>query len=157
TICSPPEGPAMFNRRDAMIRLGQLGLGALALPDLLGAESQAKPHAVNGKAKSCIYIFLWGGPPQMDLWDMKPESADGFRSLFKPINTVVPGIDICDQMPLLAKHTDKLAIVRSLTHPSDIHEFSCHHMLTGHKLNPQRGFPRNNRTRADVPFFGSIL
>jgi hypothetical protein len=152
----------MFNRRDAMIRLGQLGLGAMTLPGLLETEqAHASPRTavrgLGGKAKSCIYIFLWGGPPQMDLWDMKPESADGFRSLFKPINTVVPGIDICDQMPLLAKHTDKLAIVRSLTHPSDIHEFSCHHMLTGHKLNSQRGFPRNNRTRADVPFFGSIL
>src|SRR5262245_4985033 len=112
----------MLNRRDAMMRLGQLGLGALTLPGLLGAEkargSSGRPR---GKAKSCIYLFLWGGPPQMDLWDMKPDASSGIRSLFNPSQTKIPGIDISDQMPLLAKHTDKIAIVRSVTHSSDIH------------------------------------
>jgi hypothetical protein len=151
----------MLNRRDAMMRLGQLGLGALTLPGLLRGERlqarPADPGQPRGQAKSCIYIFLWGGPPQIDLWDMKPEAPDGIRSQFKPIRTAVPGIDVCDQMPLLAQQTDKIAVVRSLSHGSDAHEFSCHHMLTGKPLNPQRAFPRNARTRSDFPFFGSIL
>src|SRR5438128_2541735 len=100
------EIPAMLHRRDAMIRLGQLGLGALTLPGLLRVErARAASAATQRRAKSCIYIFLWGGPPQQDLWDMKPDAPQGIRSLFQPIRTVVPGVAICDQMPLLAQHT----------------------------------------------------
>jgi hypothetical protein len=151
----------MLNRRDAMLRLGQLGLGALTLPHLLGSE-QARARSVapagpGGKAKSCIYLFLWGGPPQQDLWDMKPDApSDGYRSHFRPIRTVVPGIDVCDQMPLLAKHTDKVAFVRSLTHRSDIHSPSVYHMLTG-KQSPRLVDLQNPRKRSDFPNFASIL
>jgi hypothetical protein len=87
---------------------------------------------------------------------MKPDAPQGIRSLFQPIRTVVPGIDICDQMPLLAKHADKVAIVRSVTHPSNIHEASVYHMLTG-KQNPTLISPRNFRRRTDFPNFGSVL
>jgi hypothetical protein len=147
----------MLHRRDAMLRLGQLGLGALALPRLLATEKAQATHATqHRKAKSCIYIFLWGGPPQQDLWDMKPDAPQGIRSLFQPIRTAVPGIEICDQMPLLAKHTDQVAIVRSVTHPSNVHEASVYHMLTG-KQNPTLISPRNFRRRTDFPNFGSVL
>jgi hypothetical protein len=147
----------MLNRRDAMIRLGQTGPGALTLPGLLQAE-QRRPMAPrsSGRARSCIYLFLWGGPPQQDLWDMKPDAPAGVRSLFKPIRTVVPGLDICDQMPRLAQHTDKVAVVRSVTHGSNIHEPSCYHMLTG-KQDPTLVVPRNQRRRSQFPFFGSFL
>src|SRR5262245_555631 len=108
-----------------MLRLGQLGLGALTLPALLRLEHSPARTAASSpprlKAKSCIYIFLWGGPPQMDLWDMKPEAPQGIRTLFQPVATNVPGIQICEHMPLLARHMDKVAVVRSLTHRSDIH------------------------------------
>lgn len=148
----------MLHRRDAMIRLGQLGLGTLTLPGLLGAEALASGSRQNKtRAKSCIYLFLWGGPAQMDIWDMKPDAPDGIRSLFKPIHTAVPGIDICDQMPLLSRHTDKVAIVRSVTHDSNIHDASVHRMLTGKRLPPARNFPANNRRRTDEPFVGSVL
>jgi hypothetical protein len=146
----------MINRRDAMVRLGQLGLGSLSLPVLLSSEraSAARPSSA-GKAKSCIYIFLWGGPPQQDLWDMKPDAPQGIRSLFQPVHTVVPGIDICDQMPLLAQQADKIAIVRSVCHNSNAHESSVYHMLTG-KENPTLVSP-NFRRRTDFPNFGSVL
>src|SRR5262245_2191844 len=142
----------MLDRRDAMIRLGQLGLGALTLPGLLEASS-ARPERDSlrlGKAKSCIFVFLWGGPPQQDLWDMKPDAPAGIKSQFAPIRTKVPGIQICDQMPLLAKHTDKLAIVRSYTHPSNEHEAGVYHVLTG-KPNPMLRVPTNQRKRSDFP------
>src|SRR5688500_18109302 len=88
------RGNAMLYRRDAMIRLGQIGLGAVTLPGLLAAhQSSAAARTVStaGKAKSCILIYLWGGPPQMDMWDPNPEAPDGVRSLFDPIATNVPG------------------------------------------------------------------
>src|SRR5438270_4673116 len=145
----------MLNRRDAMLQLGQFGLGALTLPGLLRAEGE-RALAGRARAKACILLFLWGGPPQQDLWDMKPDAPAGIRSLFSPIHTRVPGIHICDQMPLLARHTDKLAIVRSVTHPSNEHEVGVYHMLTG-RHNPALRVPSNQRKRSDAPNVGSVL
>src|SRR5438270_10243690 len=145
----------MLNRRDAMLQLGQFGLGALTLPGLLRAEGE-RALAGRARAKACILLFLWGGPPQQDLWDMKPDAPEGIRSQFKPIRTRVPGIDICDQMPLLARHTDKLAIVRSVTHPSNEHEAGVYHMLTG-KPNPALRVPTNQRRRSEFPNVAGIV
>jgi hypothetical protein len=146
----------MLNRRDAMIRLGQLGLGTLTLPGLLRAEQAPAAPAPRRRARSCILLYLWGGPPQNDLWDLKPDAPQGIRSLFRPIRTVTPGFDLCDQMPLLARHTDKLAIIRSMSHPSTVHEASVYHTLTG-KRNPTLVSPRNFRRRTDFPGVGSVL
>ncbi len=143
----------MLHRRDAMIRLGQLGLGALTLPGLVHAESAHRPGK---KAKSCIFVFLWGGPPQQDMWDMKPDAPEGIRSQFQPIRTAVPGITICDQMPRIAEQMDKVAIIRSMSHPSNEHEAGVYHTLTG-KPNPSLRAPGNFRRRTDFPNFGSIL
>ncbi|MDA0835661.1 MAG: DUF1501 domain-containing protein [Planctomycetota bacterium] len=147
----------MLHRRDAMIRLGQVGLGALTLPHLLRQEraqaaSRYAPHLIPtaGKAKSCILIYLWGGPPQMDMWDPNPEAPVGVRSLFSPIDTVVPGIQISEEMPLFAKHTDKTAIIRSYTHESNNHEPSVYRTLTG-DIDNTLAVPRNNRTRKFFP------
>ncbi|HLW66763.1 MAG TPA: DUF1501 domain-containing protein [Gemmataceae bacterium] len=149
----------MLHRRDAMIRLGQLGLGTLTLPSLLRGQALASTRhspVQRAGADSCIFVFLWGGPPQQDLWDMKPEAPQGIRSQFSAINTKVPGIQICDQMPQFAKHTDKVAIIRSVSHGSNNHEPSVYHMLTG-RQNPSLVVPRNQRNRRDFPNFASIL
>src|SRR5262245_36747706 len=109
----------MLNRRDAMLRLGQVGLGSLALPQLLAAQSTAsRPLTRRNHARSCILLYLWGGPSQQDMWDMKPDAPEGMRSLFRPMQTAVSGIHLCDQMPLLARQTEKIAFIRSMTHPS---------------------------------------
>jgi hypothetical protein len=144
----------MLHRRDAMLRLGQFGLGGLTLPALLQSKSAAA--ATTGKAKSCILIYLWGGPPQQDMWDMKPDSAPGIKSLFQPIPSVVPGIDVCELMPHFAKHTDKVTLIRSLSHDSNNHEPSVYRTLTGH-INNTLAVPRNQRTRRDFPNIGSIV
>lgn len=145
----------MLNRRDAMLRLGQIGLGSLALPGLLGAEASSTPTG-RRTARSCILLYLWGGPSQQDMWDMKPNAPDGMRSQFGLMHTVVPGIDICDQMPLLARQTDKIAFIRSMSHPSTVHEPSVYHTLTGHR-NDTLISPRNMRRRTDSPMFGSFV
>ncbi len=148
----------MLHRRDAMIRLGTAGLGALALPNLLRAETTpaAAPLAPNATAKNCILLYLWGGPPQQDMWDMKPDAPEGIRSQFQPIDTVVPGIQICDQLPQIARHTDKMAIIRSYTHPSNTHEVGVYHTLTG-QVNNTLAVPRNQRNRADFPNTGAVV
>ena len=147
----------MLHRRDAMIRLGQVGVGGLSLPALLELEqAQAaesnRHHLVpsGGRAKSCILIYLWGGPPQMDLWDPNPQAPVGIRSLFNPIDTVVPGIQIAEEMPLFARHTDKTAIIRSYSHDSNNHEPSVYRSLTG-KIDRSLRVPRNDRNRSYFP------
>lgn len=148
----------MLHRRDAMMRLGRIGLGSVALPELLRAESAraAGGGTGQGTAKSCILIYLWGGPPQQDMWDMKPEAPEAIRSQFRPIPTVVPGIDVCEHLPLFARHTDKTAIIRSLTHDSNNHEPSVYRTLTG-RINNTLAVPRNQRNRNDAPTLGSVV
>src|SRR5215213_1351096 len=99
----------MLHRRDAMLRLGHVGLGGLTLPGLLAAQAQAVEASRARKAKACILVYLWGGPPQQDTFDLKPDAPDGIKSQFQPISTAVPGIQICDQLPQIAKCVDKLA------------------------------------------------
>ena len=141
----------MLNRRDAMLRMGQAGLGALTLPNLLRAQGSA-----TRRAKSCILLYLWGGPPQQDMWDMKPDAPEGIRSAFRPIQTNVNGIHLCEHLPRLAQHADKLALVRSVTHPSTVHEPSVYRTLTGH-INNTLVVPRNQRSRRDQPNFAAMV
>jgi len=145
----------MLHRRDAMIRLGQLGGGALALPSLL--EARASAPARRGSADSCVYLFLWGGPPQQDTFDLKPDAQAEFRGEFRPIRTNVSGIDVCEKLPRLARLADKFALVRSLSHPSNDHEPSVYHMLTGRPGAPNLAVPMNQRKRSDFPNVGSVV
>jgi hypothetical protein len=156
----------MLHRRDAMFRLGQSALGGLTLPALLqsgsaranGSVGSAAPihTASGGKAKSVILLYLWGGPPQQDMFDPKPEAPDGIRSLFHPIDTNVPGIQFTDRLPLMSRHADKMAVVRSYTHPSNVHEVGVYRTLAG-KENNTLGVPRNQRNRRDFPNMASIV
>ena len=90
------------------------------------------------------------------MWDMKPDAPEGIRSEFAPIATAVPGIEICDQMPHIARHTDKMAIIRSFTHPSNLHEVGVYHTLTG-RINNNLAVPRNTRNRNDFPNTGAVV
>ena len=144
------------SRRDAMLRLGRLGGAALSLPALLAAEQAGAATRRAPRAKSCILLYLWGGPAQQDMWDMKPDTPVGVRSEFQPIDTVTPGIQICEHMPRIARQTDKMAIVRSLTHASNDHVPSVYHTITGHVDPTLGGAPRQCR-RSDFPNLGSIV
>lgn len=147
-------------RRDAMLRLGRIGLSGLTLPALLTADqtarAAAKPSARAARGKSCILIYLWGGPPQMDMWDPNPSAPDGVRSLFSPARTVVPGIQISDRMPRFARWVNRTAIIRSVTHDSNAHEPSVYRTLTG-RTNKALRVPRNDRKRSDAPTAGSVV
>jgi hypothetical protein len=125
-----------ISRRN-FIRIGSLAMGGLALPQLLRAEAAA------GKSsnKSVITIFLSGGPPHQDMVDLKPDAPVEVRGEFNPIATNVPGIQIGELLPQLARRTDKLAIIRSMVGSEGHHNaFQC---LTGRvqKSQPAGGWP----------------
>ncbi|GIX03358.1 MAG: hypothetical protein KatS3mg113_0364 [Planctomycetaceae bacterium] len=148
----------MLHRRDALLRLGQFGFGALSLPRLLRAETEggAARKKQTKRARSCILIYLWGGPAQQDTFDPKPEAPEGIRSLFAPIATRVPGIFFCEHLPMLAQQADKLAVIRSLSHEFNDHGQGVYVTITG-QHDAQKVFPRNRRSRRDFPHPGAIV
>jgi hypothetical protein len=145
-----PHGFAPLGRRE-FLRVGSLPLLGLGLPELLRARSRSSPNR-RGRAKACIVLFMWGGPAQQDTWDMKPAAPAEYRGEFKPIATNVPGIQICEHLPRLARHADKLALLRAMTHDDVNHTTSTHYLLTG------RGLPRQGATLSeDWPGYGAVL
>jgi len=149
----------MLHRRDAMLRLGTAAGGALTLPRLLHSDrlSASSTASVPSKPRNCIFLFMWGGQPQQDMWDMKPDAPTGIRSPYAPIQTTAPGIFLSDQMPLTAQQADKLAIIRSLNHTATDHGVSVFHALTGRAMVPPRTFPANARRRTDFPSINSMF
>src|SRR5688572_7382034 len=110
------------NRR-SFLQIGGLGLGGLALPQLLQAEARA---GSSPSRKSIIMIFLSGGPPHQDMVDLKPDAPVEVRGEFKPIATNVAGTQICEHLPKIARMTDRLAIIRSLVGSEGRHDaFQC--------------------------------
>src|SRR5690606_32293274 len=98
--------------RRSFLQVGGLALGGLSLPGLLRAEAAAGARAAG---QSVINIFLGGGPPHIDMFDLKPAAPKEYRGEFAPIPTNVPGMEICELMPELAGIADRYTIVRSLT------------------------------------------
>lgn len=104
--------------RRNFLRVGSLIFGGLTLPRLLEAEARAGTAATG---KSVINIYLSGGPTHLDTFDLKPRAAKEFRGEFSPIATKAAGLDICELLPRLASHGDKIAVIRSLTGIRDEH------------------------------------
>ena len=139
-----------LSRRE-LLRFGALSLGGLTLADQLRAQALAKP---GGSAKHCIFVFLNGGPSQLDTFDMKPGAPDEIRGPYRPIDTSVPGIRITEKLPLLAQLAHHFAILRSATHPFSAHNSSAAYALSGHSP----GSDANIRpTPNDHPTYGSVV
>jgi hypothetical protein len=98
---------------------------------------------------------MWGGPSQHETFDLKPHAPEGVRGEFRPIATNVPGIRICEHLPLLARRADRYAIVRSLTHTGVNHGTSAYHVLTGH-IHSSPGTLRHPAP-TDMPSLGSAV
>ena len=104
-----------WTRRD-VLRVGVgAALGAAGGALISGERASAKEAGHFGQARSCILIYLFGGPSHIDIWDMKPGAPAEIRGEFKPQATNVPGIQITEHLPRLARHADKYAIIRSLS------------------------------------------
>ena len=142
--------------RRTLLKMGSLAAGGMTLPSLLQAREQIDHQEIRERAtaKNCIYIFLCGGPSQNDMWDLKPEAPEGIRTLFQPIETNVPGILFSDLTPQLARHADKLALIRSMTHSDNGHGTAIARTL--HGMLPPRP-TEEHVARDDHPGLGAIL
>ena len=119
--------------RRSFLQAGATGMAGMTLPNLLSLEASGAVNSGSSKIKNCITIFLVGSPGQVDTWDMKPDAPAEVRGKFKPIHTNVPGIDICEHFPLMARKMDKVALIRSLHHKTGAtHENGQRWMMTGH-------------------------
>lgn len=145
------------NRRQALQTgsLAALGLG-LGLGGLHPSLLQAAPVRLPVRAKRCIFIFMWGGPSQLDTFDLKPDAPAEVRGEFRPISTAVPGIQICEHFTKLSRLTDRLSIIRSLTHDDPAHLSSGHATLTGNPapILKSDAAPPSDK---DSPHLGSLL
>ncbi|MBX7165237.1 MAG: DUF1501 domain-containing protein [Pirellulales bacterium] len=154
--CPNLRRTAPITRRE-LLRVGQLALFGLGMPRLLAGRARAAELASEaaassfGRARSCILLFMWGGPAHQDTWDLKPDAPAEIRGEFRPIATRVPGIQICEHFPRLAERTDRLAIVRSMTHGDVDHTTATSYLLTGQPPNP------TSDLRKDWPHLGAVL
>lgn len=125
------------SRRD-FLKIGGLAMGGLSLTQLLALEAQAAEKRGGGKRsshKAVIMVFLAGGASHQDMFDMKPDAPSEIRGEFKPISTNLPGLQICEHMPLLAKMADKYAVIRSLVGARGEH--SSHVCMSGYDMAAQ--------------------
>ncbi len=125
----------IFGRRD-FLRIGSLGVGGLTLPAALRGASTGKRKDI-----SCILLWQSGGSPHMDTFDMKPDAPSDIRGEFKPISTNVPGLQICEHLPEMAKMMDKVTVLRSLKSKENNHERAINYLLTGYLPLPTLEFP----------------
>ncbi|HEV3342145.1 MAG TPA: DUF1501 domain-containing protein [Pirellulales bacterium] len=130
----------------------------LSLPGLLADEQRSRSGGHSGPAaRSCIMLYMLGGPPQQETFDLKPKAPGAARSLFAPIATNVPGIEICELLPRLARQAHRLAIVRSTYHGGNalFHGAGVHYNLTGWPNSPRDGEPLLDRR--DAPAIGAAI
>jgi hypothetical protein len=139
----------LTRRRALTIGAGALGL---TLPRLLRADRLAAQPA---RAKSVIILYLSGGPSQLDMWDLKPRAPAEVRGTFSPISTSVPGTQLCEHMPRMARWAHKYTIVRSMSHNEGDHLRAGYWVMTGGRLTrPITAF--SGMERQDQPHLGSV-
>lgn len=151
--------PPAFSRRGFLdLSVGGAfggGLG-LSLGGLLRARNAGAAVATHRPIRACILLFWYGGPSHLDTFDMKPSAPADIRGEFAPISTAVPGVQICEHLPGLARVMEKIAIVRSVHHEANLHDSASIHALTGRPLEgPDRELfvP----TRQFHPCHGSVV
>ena len=133
--------------RRGFLRVGGLSLGGASLPQILSAEKQSDSHKSGLGHKAVIMIFLAGGPPHQDMWDIKRDAPTNVRGEFNPIKTNVPGIEICELFPKIASMADKFTFIRSIVGAQGGHD--AQQCLTGRS-------PRN-APAGGWPSIGSVM
>jgi hypothetical protein len=126
----------------------------MTLPDLLRAESAAPSG--KARARSVIFLFLFGGPSQLETFDLKPHAPDKIRGPFRPIASRTPGLLISEHLPRLAAISDKFCVVRSMTHSYNDHSGAVHYLQTGRRWHIPIG-GGFDATPRDWPAIGSVV
>lgn len=140
--------------RRQLLQAGGAGLLGLNLPRLLQAETLAGNSS--GRAKSVIFLFLFGGPSQLETFDMKPEAPPKIRGPFQPIASRTLGLRICEYLSRTAAVSDKFCVVKTMTHDFNDHSGGGHYIQTGHRWHIPIG-GGFNATPEDWPSMGSIV
>ena len=122
--------PGPISRR-SFLQAGALGFTSIGLADLFRIRAQAASNGGADSDTSVIFVWLPGGPPHMEMYDLKPNAPSDYRGEFNPIPSVVPGIDVSEHLPLHAKFADKYTIIRSVAHQHAGHGDGMKHFLTG--------------------------
>ena len=145
-----------LNRRQAL-RIGSSGfLAGLSLPSLFHMQASAS-NGTDAKAKSCIFLFLQGGPSTIDMWDLKPDAPAEIRGPYKPIRTNVTGIQVGEHCHRTAKIADKFALLRSHSHNDNGHTTGFHYVQTGYRANFADGANTKVPVNESYPSIGSIV
>lgn len=143
----PCPGPS----RRQFLGSGALALGGLSFADILRLRAESKPAATRDDDPAVILLWLPGGAPHMEMYDMKPDAPAEYRGDFKPIKTKAPGLEVCEHLPLHAKWADKFTILRSLHHRFSDHGGGHKRFLTGRDPLEPTGFVN------DYPMVGSMV
>jgi hypothetical protein len=147
--------PLLLPRRK-LLQLGGAGLLGLSLPRMMQAEDAARGGTViKPRAKSVIFLFQWGGPSHIDMFDMKPSAPDDIRGPLKPIHSSAPGIQVCEHLPQTARRMDKVTIIRTVTHTMKNHNSAGYYALTGHP--PPSDDQRLRDSLELYPAYGSVV
>jgi hypothetical protein len=155
TILGRPRRVCDGLTRRELLLAGGAGLFGLGLPGVLAAEA-ARPGRP-ARAKSVLFVFLFGGPSQLETFDMKPDAPSGIRGPFRPTASRTPGLRICEHLPRLAALSGQFCVVRTVTHRQNDHN-ACHYIQTGHPMPPApRGAAGVDATDRDWPAMGSVV
>lgn len=144
-----------LGRREFLRVSGGLAVCGFAAPRLPRATGAPSPPTA---ARSCILIYLLGGPPHLDMWDLKPHAAAEIRGPFRPISTSVPGLQICEHLPRLAGLAQRYALLRSVSHNNHNHTPMIYYTLTGRQVaEPSQDNDVRPPQRTDHPHIGAVM
>lgn len=144
-----------------MLKVGGAGLLGLTMPGLLRAEALQKwaqgaaGSKIAPRAKSVLFLYQFGGPSHLDMFDMKPDAPQGIRGPHKAISSNVPGIQVSEHLPRMAKVMDKVTLIRSMTHTMVNHNSAAYYALSGHA--PPTDDIRLKDTLDLFPAYGSVV
>lgn len=141
--------PGPVSRRH-FLKIGALSLGGLGAQGILPWTLRAQDQAASTDT-SVILIWLPGGPPHMETYDMKPDAPSEYRGDFRPVRTKVPGIDVCEHLPMHTRVADRFALIRSIAHNFSDHGGGHKRFLTGRDPRSPVGFIN------DHPMVGSMV
>jgi hypothetical protein len=142
--------------RRTLLKAAGSGLFGMSLPGLFAARAQAESTASPARARSVIFLFLFGGPSQLETFDLKPDAPERIRGPFRPIASRTPGLLIGEHLPRLAAISDRFCVVRTMTHPFNDHSGAAHYIQTGKIWHVPIGGGFNPTPR-DWPAMGSVV
>ncbi len=147
-----------LGRREFLRVGGGLAVAGFLAPHSANARTTPGSERRSAGARSCILVYLLGGPPHLDMWDLKPSAPAEIRGPFRPIRTPLPGVHICEHLPRLARLAHRYALVRSVSHHNHNHTPMIYYTLTGREVEqPNLDNDVRPPQRNDAPHVGAVL